>query len=72
MVCLSLGQMPCLNDSAKTLGFERYHIGSHDIGSWVAYPFVARFPDEVGRLVMLDANIPGVTLKPTIEVGPHS
>ncbi|WP_148253429.1 alpha/beta fold hydrolase [Aidingimonas lacisalsi] len=57
---------------AKTLGFERYHIGSHDIGSWVAYPFAARFAEEVGRLVMLDANIPGVTLKSTIEVGPHN
>lgn len=55
----------------KELGFERYHIGAHDIGSWVAYPFVARFSDEVGRLVLLDANIPGVTLKPTVEVGPN-
>lgn len=54
----------------KELGFERYHIGAHDIGSWIAYPFVARFADEVGRLVLLDANIPGVTLKPTVEVGP--
>ncbi|MDR5886520.1 alpha/beta hydrolase [Vreelandella janggokensis] len=56
---------------AKELGFERYHIGAHDIGSWVAYPFVARFADEVGRLVLLDANIPGLTLKPTVEVGPN-
>jgi len=56
----------------KELGFERYHIGAHDIGSWVAYPFVARFADEVGRLVLLDANIPGVTLKPTVEVGPNT
>ncbi|OAZ91397.1 alpha/beta fold hydrolase [Halomonas sp. G11] len=55
----------------KELGFERYQIGAHDIGSWVAYPFVARFSDEVGRLVLLDANIPGVTLKPTVEVGPN-
>jgi len=57
---------------ARALGFDRYHIGSHDIGSWVAYPYAARFSDEVGRLVMLDANIPGVTLKPIVEVGPHN
>ena len=56
----------------KELGFERYHIGAHDIGSWVAYLFVARFADEVGRLVLLDANIPGVTLKPTVKVGPNT
>lgn len=56
----------------QTLGFERYHIGAHDIGAWIAYPYVARFADEVGRLVMLDANIPGVTLKSTIDVGPDN
>jgi pimeloyl-ACP methyl ester carboxylesterase len=56
----------------KALGLTRYHIGAHDIGAWIAYPYVARFPDEVGRLVLLDANIPGVTLKSTIEVGPDN
>lgn len=56
----------------KALGFKRYHIGAHDIGAWIAYPYIARFADEVDRLVMLDANIPGVTLKPTIDVGPEN
>jgi len=55
-----------------TLGYRRYLIGAHDIGAWVAYPYVAAYPDEVRRLVMLDANVPGVTLKPTIEVGPDN
>lgn len=54
------------------LGHERYLIGAHDIGAWVAYPYVAAYPNEVRRLVMLDANVPGVTLKPTIEVGPDN
>lgn len=56
----------------RALGFKRYHIGAHDIGAWIAYPYIARFADEVDRLVMLDANIPGVTLKPTIDVGPEN
>lgn len=54
------------------LGHRRYLIGAHDIGAWVAYPYAAAYPDEVRRLVMLDANVPGVTLKPTIEVGPDN
>jgi len=61
-----------LNALVKAMGIGRYHIGAHDIGAWVAYPYIARFPDEVGKLVLLDANIPGVTLKTTIEVGPDN
>lgn len=56
----------------QRLGFQRYHIGAHDIGAWIAYPYIVRFADEVGRLVLLDANIPGVTLKSTINVGPEN
>lgn len=56
----------------KVLGHDRYFIGAHDIGAWVAYPYAARHPDEVRRLVLLDANIPGVTLKPTVDVGPDN
>ncbi|WP_163460273.1 alpha/beta fold hydrolase, partial [Escherichia coli] len=56
----------------QTLGHDSYFIGAHDIGAWVAYPYVARYADEVRRLVLLDANIPGVTLRPTVEVGPDN
>ena len=31
-----------------------------------------RHADEVERVVLLDANIPGVTLKPAIELGPDN
>ena len=61
-----------LHALVKTLELDSYFIGAHDIGAWVAYPYIARFPDEVRKLVMLDANIPGVTLKPTIDVGPEN
>ena len=61
-----------LNALITVLGLKHYYIGAHDIGAWVAYPYIARFPDQVGKLVLLDANIPGVTLKPTIEVGPDN
>lgn len=61
-----------IHSLVRELGFDKYHIGAHDIGAWVAYPYIARFASEVGRLVMLDANIPGVTLKSSIEVGPDN
>lgn len=53
----------------KTLGHNRYFMAGHDIGSWIAYPYAARYPDELARLVLLDANIPGVTLRSTIQLG---
>ena len=58
-----------VHDLVSTLGLGHYHIAAHDIGAWVAYPYVARFANEVGKLIMLDANVPGVTLKSTIEIG---
>ncbi len=54
------------------LGFDYYHIAAHDIGAWVVYPCTARYAKEIGKLIMLDANVPGVTLKSTIEVGPEN
>ncbi len=53
----------------QVMGNNRYSILAHDIGAWVAYPYIARFSDEVRKLVILDANIPGVTLSNTITVG---
>jgi pimeloyl-ACP methyl ester carboxylesterase len=57
-----------VNALIKTLGHDRYFMAGHDIGSWVAYPYAARYESEVARLVLLDANIPGVTLRPSIQL----
>ncbi len=56
----------------RALGHSKYSILAHDIGAWIAYPYVAKHPAEVDRLVLLDANIPGVTLSNTITVGPDN
>ena len=58
-----------INALLKTLDHAAYFMAGHDIGSWIAYPYVARYPNEVKRLVLLDANIPGVTLRSTIQLG---
>ena len=42
------------------LGYDRASVVSHDIGIMVAYAYAARYPDEVERLVVMDAPIPGI------------
>jgi pimeloyl-ACP methyl ester carboxylesterase len=43
-----------------SLGWERFHLVVHDIGCWIAYPFVAAYPAVVRKLVMIDAAVPGI------------
>src|SRR5258707_1157336 len=57
-----------INALIKTLGHKRYFRAGHDIGSWIAYPYATLYPDEVARFGLLDSNIPGVTLRPTLQL----
>jgi len=52
----------------SVLGHRRYVLVGHDIGSWVAYPYAYEYADELRGVVLLDGNIPGVTLQPTITL----
>ncbi|HEX7339095.1 MAG TPA: alpha/beta hydrolase [Rhodanobacteraceae bacterium] len=52
-------------------GVRRYHLAAHDVGAWVAYPHAALFGDEVRRLALLDAGIPGITLPDALPVAPE-
>jgi pimeloyl-ACP methyl ester carboxylesterase len=45
---------------AVSLGFKRVGIAGHDIGLMVAYAYTAQYPDEVERIALLDAFLPGV------------
>jgi pimeloyl-ACP methyl ester carboxylesterase len=56
----------------KSLGENRYVYVGHDIGSWVGYPYAHHFAEDLRGLVLLDGNIPGVTLRPTITLGPDN
>lgn len=53
------------------LGITRYHLAAHDVGAWVAYPYAARFGDEVRSLALLDAGIPGITLPDALPSAPE-
>jgi pimeloyl-ACP methyl ester carboxylesterase len=42
------------------LGIARADVVAHDIGNMVAFQFAAQHPERVGRLVLIDAPVPGV------------
>jgi pimeloyl-ACP methyl ester carboxylesterase len=44
----------------RSLGVTKAAVVGHDIGLMVAYAYAAQFPDEVERLVLMDAFLPGV------------
>ena len=45
---------------AISLGLRRIVIVGHDIGLMVAYAYAAQYPNEVDRIVLMDAFLPGV------------
>lgn len=55
----------------QQLGIRRYSLAAHDVGAWVAYAYAALYGDEVLRLVLLDAGIPGVTLPDALPIAPQ-
>jgi pimeloyl-ACP methyl ester carboxylesterase len=44
----------------QSLGFKHVRIVGHDIGLMVAYAYAAQYPDQVDRIVLMDAFLPGV------------
>ena len=45
---------------AASLGHRRLAVVGHDIGLMVAYAYAAQYPEEVERIVLMDAFLPGV------------
>jgi pimeloyl-ACP methyl ester carboxylesterase len=54
----------------QQLRIDQYSLVAHDVGAWVAYPYAALFSDEVRRLVLMDAGIPGITLPEALPTAP--
>jgi pimeloyl-ACP methyl ester carboxylesterase len=44
----------------RGLGITKAAVVGHDIGLMVAYAYAAQFPDDVERLALMDAMLPGV------------
>jgi pimeloyl-ACP methyl ester carboxylesterase len=49
-----------LHELVKSLGYKKIDLVGHDIGLMVAYAYAAQFPDEVEKLALLEAPIPGI------------
>ena len=46
--------------AVRSLGFSKVRVVGHDIGLMVAYAYAAMYPQEVEKLVLMDAFLPGV------------
>ena len=44
----------------RQLGHEQVLLVGHDIGLMVAYAYAAQYPKEVGKVVLMDAFLPGI------------
>ena len=60
-----------VNGLLQQLGIGRYFLVAHDVGAWVAYTYAAMFGDQVRRLVLMDAGIPGITLPDALPTAPE-
>jgi pimeloyl-ACP methyl ester carboxylesterase len=49
-----------VRDAVHALGFRRVRVVGHDIGLMVAYAYAAMYPNEVDRLALMDALLPGI------------
>src|SRR5436189_6379963 len=50
-----------IHELMKSLGLvEKINLAGHDIGLMVAYAYAAQYPNDVGKLALLEAPIPGV------------
>lgn len=50
-----------LHDALVQLDIHKEFLVGHDVGAWLSYSYAANYPDDVERLVLMDAAIPGVT-----------
>src|SRR5438552_14212813 len=49
-----------VHELVKSLGFQKIDLAGHDIGLMAAYAYAAQYPNEVERLALLEAPIPGI------------
>lgn len=49
-----------IHSLAKSLGISKARVVGHDIGLMVAYAYASMYPNEVEKLIVMDAFLPGV------------
>ena len=48
------------------LGHERFDLIGQDVGMWIGYALAADAPGRVRRLVLAEANLPGISTPPSV------
>ena len=49
-----------MHELMNKLGYHHINLAGHDIGLMVAYAYAAQFPDDVKKLALMDALLPGI------------
>jgi len=49
-----------IHELMKSLGVEKINLVGHDIGLMVAYAYAAQYPNDIEKLALLEAPIPGI------------
>lgn len=49
-----------IHELVRSLGYQEVNVVGHDIGLMVAYAYAAQYSNEVEKLALLDAPIPGI------------
>ncbi len=52
-----------LHEFTRFLGWDKFHFIGHDIGVWIGYPYASLYPEQVEKLVLIDATVPGIVPK---------
>jgi pimeloyl-ACP methyl ester carboxylesterase len=50
----------------SALGHDRFAVGGHDLGMWIAYALAADYPRRVSRVAMAEAIVPGLVDSPPL------
>jgi microsomal epoxide hydrolase len=50
------------------VALDRFHLVGHDIGAWVAFTYAGTFSTKIETLTLIDAGIPGISLRPEIRL----
>ena len=59
-----------LHGLVRALGIGKHVYVGHDIGAWAGFAYAHLYAPDLHGVVLIDANIAGVTLPPTIALGP--
>ena len=49
-----------IHQLVQSLGFTTTYVASHDIGGMVAYAYASKYPNEVTKVAIMEAPLPGI------------